>query len=144
MHQVTSSFSQGEYCISCCIVLQCITAWPVHSRCVLSEDSSATKLIVLTSILHASFGVCLIALSQLPVQASPCIISCHNAHDTVVMTRCISVSAAPLARTTLLQQHGSSFALKLHLSLVTSQISLTPLMVMSVLPTAILLLHATY
>ena len=38
-----------------------------YSTCVLSGCSSATKLIVLTINLRASFGVCLIALSQLPV-----------------------------------------------------------------------------
>ncbi len=53
-------------------VWQCITVYygvtrPVHSTCVLSGYSSATKLIAIQLILRASFGVCLIALSQLLV-----------------------------------------------------------------------------
>jgi len=53
-------------------VWQCMTVYygvtqPVHSTCVLSECSSAIKLIVRQLILRASFGVCLIALSQLLV-----------------------------------------------------------------------------
>ncbi len=45
-----------------------------HTARVSCQDiySSATKLIVLTIIVCASFGVCLTALSQLPVQGSPC------------------------------------------------------------------------
>lgn len=43
----------------------------VHSMRVLPEYSSATKLIVRTIILRTSFGVCLVAPSHWPVQASP-------------------------------------------------------------------------
>lgn len=50
-----------------CSVAVCYSVLWHDSICVLEGYSSATKLVVPTITLRASFGVCLVALSQLPV-----------------------------------------------------------------------------
>ena len=67
MNEDVHTLVGGNVAVWQCVTVNYGVTWPVHSTCVLSGYSCATKLIVLRIILRASFGVCLIALSQLPV-----------------------------------------------------------------------------